>query len=267
MGGIMTRRVLTLFFVGLLLALSAAIATAQEECVGEPECYEMPDPPDSRQEECVGEEECYELPLPSEPRPFEWPGDDRLNPAPDEYYSVYCNADVVDVWGGMPSPQEIGDIPLERILNGSFPFDGGNGLTVNRIGDTVTISGANGNGPFHPGSKSFSLEECGERNGGLPQREDTNVDEPEQQSDATNGEAQLCSGSLSPVAGIQVPYVGYMDETGSRCVPPPFALILASLLYLIAIIFTVPCAAIFYLPAGGILAWRVRHWRRRLSGR
>ena len=121
----------------------------------------------SAQEGCVGEEECYGLPPISEGAPplSDWPGDNRLNPIADEYYSIYCEYDLVRIWAGLPSSQEIGSIPIMQILTAPSPFDMGNGFMINHEGDLVTISGSNGNGPAHPGSKSFSLQQCIERNG------------------------------------------------------------------------------------------------------
>jgi hypothetical protein len=140
----MLPRVSVLILVVLLFGLVAIVA-AQEGCVGEPECYEIPP---------------EEAPVISN-----WPGDDRLNPVADEYYTVYCNYDLVRVYAGLPSPQEIGSLPIVQILAQPSPFDAGNGFTVSHIDDIVTISGSNGNGPLHPGSKSFSLQQCIERNG------------------------------------------------------------------------------------------------------
>lgn len=148
----MLRRVPVLILVVLLFGW--VVAAAQEGCVGEPECYEIP----------------------PEPAPVlsNWPGDDRLNPVADEYYTVYCNYDLVRIWAGLPSSQEIASIPILNLLTGPFPLDGGNGISIARVDDIMTISGTNGNGPVHPGSKSFSLLQCIERNGGVPEAENTN---------------------------------------------------------------------------------------------
>jgi hypothetical protein len=88
-----------------------------------------------------------------------------------EYYSVWCSNDVVEVWGGKPTPQLINTIPIVDILQlgdvGSF--DAGAGMMVSRTGDAIVISGSNGNNAPNPGSKYFSLNECLARNGGAPE--------------------------------------------------------------------------------------------------
>lgn len=122
----------------------------------------------SGQGECYGDESCYDLPPDAPASSGGSPGDDRLNYVPDEYYTVYCHNDVVDVWRGVPDSLQIGTIPISLILSMTVPQSAGHGLGVSRSGDTVTIYGTNGNGPTHPGSKSFSLAECIDRNGGVP---------------------------------------------------------------------------------------------------
>jgi hypothetical protein len=123
--------------------------------------------------------ECYPEEPPYEPPPSggggagggSWSGysDGRLNPAMDEYYTVYCQNHFLEVWGGVPSPQLISLIPLFDVVNLSDggSLDGGNGLTVSLNGNVVTVSGSNGNGAG-PGSKSFVLDDCVNRNGGFP---------------------------------------------------------------------------------------------------
>jgi len=96
----------------------------------------------------------------------QWPGDDRLNPHPAEYYTVYCKNDSVTVYRA--NGQLLNTIPLTTILGlrsgGSTGV--GAGMTASRSGDTVTISGTGGNAAGR-GSKSFSLTTCAERNGPL----------------------------------------------------------------------------------------------------
>ncbi len=94
----------------------------------------------------------------------QWPGDDRLNPHPAEYYTVYCKNDSVTVYRG--NGRLLNTIPITTILSlasgGSTGV--GAGMTASRSGDTVTISGTGGN-YTGSGSKSFSLTTCVERNG------------------------------------------------------------------------------------------------------
>lgn len=144
-----------LLFVLIVSGLS--LAAAQEEpCYGDPECYGEPSEPSS---ESSGD----------------WSGfaDGRLNPAMDEYYAVWCMEDALHVWGGKPNPALIDSVPLSRIvaLGGGGSFSTTTGLLITVAGDTATILGSNGNDAPNPGSKSFSLSTCFERNGGAPEAE------------------------------------------------------------------------------------------------
>ena len=139
-------------FVSLLVAVVAisplSILSAQADCTGEAECYGM-------------------TPAPVNASHSGWPPDD-LNPVQDEYYTVYCHFDQIEVWRAAGGSVQLASIPISRVMGASQPFDAGNGLTASRSEDTVTISGANGNGPIHPGAKSFNLDECFARNGRIP---------------------------------------------------------------------------------------------------
>ncbi len=119
--------------------------------------------------DCTGEADCYDVtPTPdSQASPSGWPPDDRLNPVPDEYYTVYCHFDQIEVWRAAGGSMQLAAIPISRVMTAVRPFDS-SGLQVSRSDNVVTISGANGNGPNHPGSKSFTLDECFARNGGIP---------------------------------------------------------------------------------------------------
>ena len=119
--------------------------------------------------QCTGEEECYATPVPADQQSSRsgWPPDDRLNPVQDEYYTIYCHFDQIEVWRGVGGSVQLAAIPISRVMMSVQPFDS-SGLRVSRSDNVVTISGANGNGPHHPGSKSFTLIECIERNGGAP---------------------------------------------------------------------------------------------------
>ena len=140
------RKTLVHLIVGILVLPLLLILPARADCTGEAECYDL-------------------TPAPSGSG---WPPDDRLNPVQDEYYTVYCHYDQIEVWRGVGGSAQLASIPIAQVMRASRPFNAGNGLRVSRSGDTVTISGANGNGPTHPGAKSFSLEECFLRNGGQP---------------------------------------------------------------------------------------------------
>lgn len=103
--------------------------------------------------------------------PWEGFSDGRLNPSRDEYYSVWCHNDLIEVWRSVPESLLLGTIPVLSVfeLPEGGTLDAANGLTVTRnTSDTITVSGLNGNLEPAWGSKSFSLSECIARNGGLP---------------------------------------------------------------------------------------------------
>lgn len=154
-----------------LLASSSRSRINQEECpppgimLENGTCYYPP-----------GEEPPGEPPTGENPPPDNsWPGDARLNPDALEYYNVYCEYDHLLVRRGVPPAAEIARIHLWGLISGPFPIEV-NGLTIERTDDVVTVSGSNGNGPAHPGSKSFTLSECLSRNGSLTSVPDTDGD-------------------------------------------------------------------------------------------
>ena len=137
----------------IMIAAFAAHAESSHQACSPPECYPTEEPPSGGGGD------------------GSWPGfsDGRLNPAMDEYYSVWCMGDHINVWGGLPSPQLIQSIPLADVIalpdGQSAPV--GNELMVSHSGDVAVVSGSNGNGGGS-GSKSFLLSECVSANGGLP---------------------------------------------------------------------------------------------------
>jgi hypothetical protein len=146
----------------------------------------------SQQEPCVGELECYENPPETGGSSGStWSGysDGRLNPDPAEYYSIWCNFDLIEVWGGVPNPQLLITIPILDIftLEEGGVLDLGNGMTVVRnTADTITIYGSNGNLAPAAGSKAFSLSECIARNGGVPESSENVSPLPEDESEAVS---------------------------------------------------------------------------------
>lgn len=99
------------------------------------------------------------------PARAQWPGDDRINPDPAEYYTVYCKDDQLSVYRA--DGVVLKYVPLTTLLG--LPSSGGSvslgsGMSVARSSDTITLSGSNGN-YAGSGSKSFSLTTCLERNG------------------------------------------------------------------------------------------------------
>ncbi|MBI5957205.1 MAG: hypothetical protein HY866_00625 [Chloroflexi bacterium] len=102
-----------------------------------------------------------------------WDGytDERLNPSMDEYYSIWCKYDQVEIWRSVPTSAMF-PVPLIQLVNlaDGGTLDAGNGMTINRSGDIITVFGSNGNLAPASGSKSFSLSECITRNGGEPEQ-------------------------------------------------------------------------------------------------
>ena len=120
--------------------------------------------------------ECYEPPPDNPPPSGEggvWDGysDGRLNPDMAEYYTIYCENDLIEVWGGVPSPQLVKSIPLSDAIALAVGHEQplGNFVVMQRTSeDIITIYGSNGNRAPESGSKSFVLSECVAHNGGLP---------------------------------------------------------------------------------------------------
>jgi hypothetical protein len=156
------QKLLVACLIGVIFLFPPLTLAQEEPCVGRPECYEHPPsinpPPDSGINPAVN---------------TVWEGftDRRLNPEFGEYYSVWCQDDVIRVLRGVPETAWIDDISLAEVMalgdGGAFVTD--NDVSVTRFGDGVTLSGTNGNLSPAYGTKSFSLAQCVERNGGEPQ--------------------------------------------------------------------------------------------------
>jgi hypothetical protein len=158
------HRLMSFSLIGLLLVLLALAlpSAAQDPCHGEPECYIPPTQvPSSRSQ--------------SGPAAPPWTGfnDGRLNPIPDEYYSLWCKHTFLEIWRGVPEGSLLQFVPI-WLLDG-LNANGGTAtipnydltpFTVTRQGDLITVAGNEGN--FRPvaGEKRFSLSECIQRNDG-----------------------------------------------------------------------------------------------------
>lgn len=97
--------------------------------------------------------------------------DDRLNPSGAEYYTIYCRDDLVFAYRA--DGQYMLRAPIAYLLG--LDESGGSwetgGVTVARAGDTITVSGYNGNNAPEYGEKAFSLTQCLSRNGYTPAAE------------------------------------------------------------------------------------------------
>jgi hypothetical protein len=110
-------------------------------------------------------------PEPGAPVSLPWSGatDGRLNPGADEYYSIFCKNEQVEVWGGVPVPVNVITISFDQLVENLPYLDGdvpafytppGSAVQFSRQRDTMTVYGSSGNGPAHPGQKVFSLTAC-----------------------------------------------------------------------------------------------------------
>ena len=104
---------------------------------------------------CFGDEGCPE----------------RVNPEPDEYYSVQCTTNTIWIWRSVPALSIVTFITFYQVgtLGDGSSLSAPGNVSMTRHGDMMTLSGDNGNLAPQPGEKSFSWNECIERNGGLPE--------------------------------------------------------------------------------------------------
>lgn len=101
-------------------------------------------------------------------------GDDcpaPVNPEPDEYYTVQCTTNAIWVWRSVPAPSIVTFVSFFQVaaLGDGGSLTAAGNVTLARSGDTITLSGDNGNLAPQPGEKSILWSECVERNGGLPE--------------------------------------------------------------------------------------------------
>jgi hypothetical protein len=155
-------KLLIVCLLGVIFLFPSLMLAQEEPCVGRPECYEPP--PDINPVV-----DNINSPAPN----AIWEGftDRSLSPEFDEYYSVWCQDDVIQVLRGVPETAWIDDISLAKVmaLGDGGTFETNNGVHVSRVGDGITLAGTNGNLSPQYGSKSFSLAQCIERNGGEPE--------------------------------------------------------------------------------------------------
>ncbi|MBK9750926.1 MAG: hypothetical protein IPO91_29755 [Chloroflexi bacterium] len=99
------------------------------------------------------------------------PIDGRLNFAPDEYYTLYCAYDTLEIWRGVPTGLLLHAVPIVNftslVVGGSYDVGGGTSIFRNSE-DIFTIYGSNGNLAPAGGSKNFALSQCIASNGGEP---------------------------------------------------------------------------------------------------
>ncbi len=198
---------IVLILVFLLMIPTAAFGYVQPNCEEFPEeCggddgREEPDYCDEFPEYCEGgdeggssEEEDDDDGGGSGP-PWEGYSDGRINPDPAEYYTIYCHAgtDTIYVVRVVPETETMKEIPLLDAVNLGVgqEQDLGDFMTMARSSeDTITIYGSNGNLAPYEGSKSFSLNECVARNGGLPEEGDTSPPAEDSDDDEADEESQ-----------------------------------------------------------------------------
>jgi hypothetical protein len=113
-----------------------------------------------------------------------WSGfhDGRSNPAMDEFYSVWCGSDHINVYGGpVTSGRQVATFGLAAVIaladGGTLVHTGG--VTLIRAGDSITVAGSNGHYPGY-GSKQISLSACITSNGGIPEQQQGQNQQPAQ---------------------------------------------------------------------------------------
>lgn len=192
---------------------------------------------DSRSQNCSGDGPPPPPPGTEEPTDDgQWPGDNRLNPDRAEYYTVYCGFDQIEVWRSSPSGLLIDAIPIRTVLNLEGCTTSANGLSVCRNGDTITISGTNGNLAPAEGSKSFSLSECIARNGGVPEDEDHDdgpTDVSTNEDETTESDVDFCFRAFEDSPGALLDCLSHVAVSSSEllwvwvygCFPAPFIVI------------------------------------------
>ncbi|MBN2472524.1 MAG: LysM peptidoglycan-binding domain-containing protein [Anaerolineae bacterium] len=113
-------------------------------------------------------------------------GDERLNPSGAEYYTIYCRDDLMFAYRA--DGQYALRAPLAYLVGldaGGGTWESG-GVTVTRAGDTITVSGHNGNGAPEYGEKAFSLAACLGRNGYTPAPQTPPAPRPARSAPAAN---------------------------------------------------------------------------------
>ncbi|MCI0710306.1 MAG: hypothetical protein L0154_09105 [Chloroflexi bacterium] len=140
-------------------------------------------------------------PLPATNTPDDappWSGyfDGRLNPDPAEYYSIWCQYDLIEIYRSVPESELLKNIALRAVVDLSVGdvLDPGDFMTlVRNTSDVITIYGSNGNSAPDSGQKSFSLSECIARNGGLPPIPPPPDDALPGDDDSSSSDYSLCS--------------------------------------------------------------------------
>jgi hypothetical protein len=149
---------------------------------------------------------------------------ETVNPEEGEYYSVQCTTNAVWLWVSIPNPSLVTFVSLFQIdtLNDGESLVASNNVTVTRSGDTIILSGDNGNLAPQPGEKSFGWNECIEHNGGLielppvgqeltdEQIECMNLTDEQEKVDCLNAlgsDAENCEDENYAVAHVQECYL------------------------------------------------------------
>jgi hypothetical protein len=161
------------------------------------------------------------------PQTNPWNGyyDGRLNPAEDEYYSIWCRNNQVEIWRSVPDSASF-LVPLIDIytLADGGTRDIGNNMTVTRSSNMITVYGSNGNLAPAPGSKNFSLSECVTSNGGVPEQAPTVVQGSAPSLPANQSEfLKTCAETYTDLGGLS--YCLYTWVT-QFCLATPAAVVI-----------------------------------------
>lgn len=201
-----------LFMLALLVPSVLAMPAAQETppCVGDSDCYEDPPPTIPENEPSVAHNS--------------WEGfsDGRLNPDMTEYYSVWCENNLVRVLRSSPSPETVVEISLGFVIQmgDGIPLYASNNVVLTRSGDMITLSGSNGNLAPQPGNKTFSLSQCIERSGSAPAsipEDDDSYSSSDFTSDQTCEDQMYFETHQTECASCEVSH--YRRENSFECMP------------------------------------------------
>ncbi|MBK8023239.1 MAG: hypothetical protein IPK19_17880 [Chloroflexi bacterium] len=156
----------------LVVLLTIALLIALLSPVAQAEIGTLQEPPYEPTYVTTYEPPIYATPIPSSSGSSGGPTDSRLNYTPDEYFTVYCAFDMLEVWRGIPTGALLDTISLLDLLSmsvGELIYSAGDVSVQRDSQDTYTIFGSNGNLAPVPGSKSFSMSACIAANGGAPE--------------------------------------------------------------------------------------------------
>lgn len=95
----------------------------------------------------------------------------RLDPEPDEYYTLYCLNDTLEIYRSVPERELLVVVPFNVVVQQArgSTISVGSDISITRHDDfAYTVSGSNGNRAPEPGEKNFGMNNCFLLNMGMP---------------------------------------------------------------------------------------------------